>query len=145
MKKTSIIKWFSFIFGIIALAGCKNQSSEESVNPKLISSAEKLFDLNMTASERDSMITSLESQLSDYKIIHSQAIDNSIPPAVWFNPVPAGVVYNEIQKPVNWNLPTHVQMPADKNELAWYSVADLSVLIKTRKISSVDLTRFFLE
>ena len=115
------------------------------LNPNLVSATEKLFDLTMTASERDSMITTLESQLSDYTIIHSQAIDNSVPPAIWFNPVPAGVVYNEIQKPIDWNLPANVAMPADKNELAWYSVADLSVLIKTRKISSVELTRFFLE
>jgi len=83
--------------------------------------------------------------LSDYTIIHNQSFDNSIPPAIWFNPVPAGLVYNEKQKPIDWKLPTQVAMPADKNELAWYSVADLSVLIRTRKISSVDLTRFFLD
>ena len=145
MKSTSIIRWFCFILGIISLAGCKNQSSEKAINANLVSATEKLFDLTMTASERDSMITSLESQLSDYRIIHSQSIDNSVPPAIWFNPVPAGVVYNGIQKAVDWNLPSSVAMPADKNELAWYSVADLSVLIKTRKVSSVELTRFFID
>ena len=145
MKNQSIIFWFAIASGIIILAGCKNQSSEESISPNLVSATEKLFDLKMTSPERDSMITTLESQLSDYVIIHSQSIDNSVPPAIWFNPVPAGVVYNEIQKPIEWNLPANVSMPVDKNELAWYSVADLSVLIKTRKISSVELTRFFIK
>lgn len=145
MKSLSIIFLSAMASGIIILAGCKNQSAKEAVNPNLVSATEKLFDLTLTASERDSMITTLESQLSDYTMIHSQSIDNSIPPAVWFNPVPAGVVYNGIQKPINWNLPAKVLMPADKNELAWYSVADLSVLIKTRQISSVELTRFFIE
>jgi Asp-tRNA(Asn)/Glu-tRNA(Gln) amidotransferase A subunit family amidase len=55
------------------------------------------------------------------------------------------VIYTETQKPIDWKLPASVAMPADKNELSWYSVADLSVLIKTRKISSVELTRFFIE
>jgi Asp-tRNA(Asn)/Glu-tRNA(Gln) amidotransferase A subunit family amidase len=144
MKSSSLILWFVFI-GILCLPGCKHQSVEKSISPYLISATEKLFDLEMTAPERDSMITTLESQLSDYTIIHSQSIDNSVPPAIWFNPVPAGVVYNGVQKPIDWNLPSVVAMPADKNELSWYSVADLSVLIKTRKISSVDLTRFFLD
>jgi Asp-tRNA(Asn)/Glu-tRNA(Gln) amidotransferase A subunit family amidase len=145
MKNQSIIFWFAMASGIISLAGCKNQSSEKTINPSLVSATEKLFDLKMTSPERDSMITSLESQLSDYTIIHSQSIDNSVPPAIWFNPVPSGVIYSETQKPIDWKLPASVSMPADKNELAWYSVADLSVLIKTRQISSVELTRFFLE
>jgi len=145
MKSRLFIVSISFVLGIISLSGCKNQPSEKPVNPNLLSATEKLFDLSLTGSERDSMISMLESQLSDYTIIHSQAIDNSVPPAIWFNPVPAGVVYTETQKPINWKLPSSVAMPEDKNELAWYSVADLSVLIKTRQISSVELTRFFLE
>lgn len=132
------------VFGIVSISGCKNQSTEKRVNPNLVSATEKLFDLTMTAAERDSMISSLESQLRDYKIIHSQVIDNSVPPAIWFNPVPAGVIYTDTQKPIDWKLPANVAMPADKNDLAWCSVADLSVLIKTRKISSVELTEFFL-
>ncbi len=142
MKRTSSL--LCLLFGIIVIAGCKNQSQDKKITPDQIIATEKFFDLKMTASERDSMITALESQLSDYKIIHSQRIDNSVPPAIWFNPVPSGVVYNGIQKTIDWNLSTHVRMPADKNELAWYTVADLSVLIKSRKVSSVELTRYFL-
>ena len=145
MKIPLLNVFFAMTIGIISLAGCKNQSSKEAVNPNLVSATEKLFDLTLDAKERDSMISTLESQLGDYKKIHSQDIDNSVPPAVWFNPVPAGVVYTQTQKPIDWNLPANVAMPADKNELAWYSVADLSVLIHTRKISSVELTRFFLD
>ena len=144
MKIPSHLLWLALL-GIVSLAGCKNQSSEKAVNPNLVSATEKLFDLKMTGPERDSMISALESQLSDYTIIHKQAIDNSVPPAIWFNPVPAGVVYTETQKPIDWKFPSNVLLPADKKELAWYSVADLSVLIRTRKISSVELTRFFID
>lgn len=145
MRNPILIACFILSSGIIVFSGCKNQPAEKDVNPKLISATEKLFDLSMTASERDSMITALESQLSDYKIIHSQVIDNSVPPAIWFNPVPAGVVINETQKPIDWKLPSGMSLPVDKNDLAWYSVADLSVLMRNRSITSVDLTRFFLD
>ncbi|MDO9257057.1 MAG: amidase [Bacteroidales bacterium] len=145
MKTSALIFFIIAVIGIISISGCNNKSVENEVDSNLVSATEKLFDLKMTASERDSMISMLESQLIDYTIIHSQAIDNSIPPAVWFNPVPSGVIYNETQEPIDWQLPASVAMPPDKDELAWYSVADLSVLIKTRKISSVELTRFFID
>jgi len=145
MRKSLLIACFVLASGILTFTGCRNQPAEKAVDSKQISATEKLFDLTMTASERDSMITALESQLSDYKKIHSQTIDNSIPPAIWFNPVPAGVAYADTQKPIDWKLPASVSMPLDKKELAWYSVADLSVLIRTRKITSVELTRFFLD
>lgn len=145
MKNPLYILIISLVMVFISLIGCKNNSSIKAINPNQVSVTEKLFDLTMTGSERDSMISLLEGQLSDYKIIHSQSIDNSIPPAIWFSPVPAGVVYSGIQKPIDWNLSANIKMPADINELAWYSVADLSVLIKTRQISSVELTRFFME
>jgi Asp-tRNA(Asn)/Glu-tRNA(Gln) amidotransferase A subunit family amidase len=132
------------IVTIVAFEGCKNQAQDKKITPNQIIATEKLFDLKMDASERDSMITALESQLSDYTIIHSQNIPNSVPPAIWFNPIPAGVNYNGIQQTINWKLPSNVALPADNNELSWYSVADLSVLIKTKKISSVNLTKFFL-
>ena len=145
MRIYSLSLRLALLLGILYLTGCKNQSAETTVTPNLVSATEKLFNLRMTAPERDSMISSLESQLSDYTIIHSQSIDNSVPPAIWFNPVPAGVIYNGIQKPIDWKLSASASMPADKKDLAWYSVADLSVLIKTRKISSVELTRYFME
>ena len=135
-----------FLLFIILLSATftKPAQAQQTITPTLISSTETLFDLHMSSSERDSMLSMLESQLADYKRIHSQMIDNGVPPAMWFNPVPAGVSYTSAQNTIDWKLPASMEMPADINKLAWYSVADLSVLIRTRKISSVELTRFFL-
>ncbi|MHB8336056.1 MAG: amidase, partial [Ignavibacteriaceae bacterium] len=38
-----------------------------------------------------------------------------------------------------------VKMPKDINDLAYYSVGELGYLLKTRKISSVQLTKFFID
>ncbi len=130
---------------IIVLSSCIKKTNLKNIHQDEVLATEKIFDLTMSTPERDSMIDMLESQLTDYKIIHSQSIDNSVPPALWFNPVPAGINYSDVQLPIDWKLPAKVELPADKNLLAYYTVADLSVLIRTRKISSVDLTRFYLE
>jgi Asp-tRNA(Asn)/Glu-tRNA(Gln) amidotransferase A subunit family amidase len=59
-------------------------------------------------------------------------------------PVLAGMKFSTKQLPVNWNLP-NAKMPLNKNELAFYSLAELASLIKNKKISSVDLTLFFID
>src|SRR5262249_17810023 len=46
--------------------------------------------------------------------------------------------------PITWNIPGHVEMPADSNQLAFYSIAQLSSLLRNHKITSVELTRFFI-
>jgi len=144
MKNSLQFTAIALLAGLCLYTACSRQPAPETIDRDLISSAEHLFDLKMSSPEKDSMIDALETQLADYRIIHSQQIDNSIPPAIWFNPVPAGVVFAGEQKPINWNLPANATMPGDFNELAWYSVADLSVLIRTRKITSVELTKLFL-
>ncbi|HEU4633793.1 MAG TPA: amidase, partial [Flavisolibacter sp.] len=44
-----------------------------------------------------------------------------------------------------WDIPAHVALPSNKNDLAFYTILQLASLIKNKKISSVDLTRFFIE
>ena len=136
--------FFLLLLVLLPALFIKPVQAQKTITPALVSSAETLFDLSMSITERDSMLSMLESLLAGYKRIHSQTIDNGVPTAMWFNPVPAGITYNATQNAIDWKLPANVEMPADINMLAWYPVADLSVLIRTRKISSLALTRFFL-
>jgi hypothetical protein len=48
------------------------------------------------------------------------------------------------QLPVKFNIPPGVDMPVNKNDLAFYSIPQLASLIKNKKISSVELTQFLL-
>jgi len=62
-----------------------------------------------------------------------------------FNPAPYGFTIPAQQQKISWDIPAGVVLPKDKNELAFYSITQLASLIKHRKISSVELTRFFLD
>jgi len=48
------------------------------------------------------------------------------------------------QKPVLFNTPTNISIPKEKEQLAFYSITELASLIKNKKISSEELTRFYL-
>ncbi len=93
--------------------------------------------------ELDSMYRNLQGYLEDYHSNREITIDNSIAPAMYFNPFPlgyeapnaAGII--EFQKSV-------IAKPSDLNDLAYYSISDLGHLIKTRQITSVELTQYYL-
>ena len=68
-----------------------------------------------------------------------------MPLPLWFDPILPGKHFNHKQYPIKWNIPDNVSLPANKNELAFYSISQLASLIKNKKISSVDLTKFFIE
>jgi len=107
--------------------------------------AEKLMDLRFDEKERALMQDELSDQLKNYEMLHQRALPNSIPPAITFNPIPVGFLGETEQRPINWNLPEDVILPASQEELAFYSVAQLAQLIKSRQITSVELTQLYLE
>ncbi len=105
---------------------------------------EELVDLSFSPAERDSMQGGLNDIFNSIKDLHDFPMDNSVPPALIFNPLPIGFLVNSDQKPRNFGLPESVEMPANFNSLAFYSVSDLSVLIKNRKVSSEELTNLYI-
>ena len=67
-----------------------------------------------------------------------------MPPAFNFNPLPAGKIINKVQTPFKTSDYSKTIMPADINQLAYYSIGQLAFLISTKKITSVRLTEFYL-
>ena len=49
------------------------------------------------------------------------------------------------QKKITWDIPWQCELPANRNDLAFYSIPQLASLIKNKKISSVELTKFFID
>ncbi len=110
-----------------------------------IANAEKLYDLSFSSDERDSMIRGINLATDNYKTIHKFELDNSVPPAIIFSPVPVGYKVETDQQKIGWNFSSKVTLPENKEQLCFYSVADLSVLIKEKKITSEELTRIYIE
>ncbi len=114
------------------------------INKEIIESAEKIIGLQFTDAERDSMQDALNDQLVNYGNIRKIKLDNSIPPAIQLNPIPEGFKINTKQKPVAYSSYSYAKMPKNIEDLAYYSVGELARLIKTRQITSTELTRFFI-
>lgn len=130
---------------LLSLFFCADLVAQDTISKKDIVSASKLFHLQFTEKEIDTMYAGVKDNLKVYADMHKTSIQNSIPMSLWQNPVVPGLELPSKQKPIKWKLNKQVQLPQNKQELAFYSVADLAALIKFKKISSVELTRFFID
>lgn len=138
---------FLFLAGIslgFLLAFTFLDDSEAPITSQMIKDAASVIGLEFTQAERDTMIETLSDTREDLQYIRDLKLDNDIPPALSFNPIPAGKQFDFQQRAQNWDLPEDVQLPENRDELAFYSIGELASLIKDRKISSVELTEFFL-
>ncbi|MBI1342561.1 MAG: amidase [Terrimonas sp.] len=136
------MKLFSIL--VLLASGIRLGAQQHQDSIQMIQQTVKLYDLDFTAAEADSMIDNINYNLSLYKGMHKVLPANDIPFPFAFNPLPNGLQVPRQQKTINWQLPPAV-LPANKNDLAFYSILQLASLIKNRKISSVELTKFFLD
>ena len=111
---------------------------------RLVKDALVFYDLQFTDQEVDSMLDGLRRNKDLYARMHQTMPANDLPNTLSFNPVPVGMRIPTKKMRINWNIPTGVELPANREELAFYTIPQLASLIINKKISSVDLTKFFI-
>jgi Asp-tRNA(Asn)/Glu-tRNA(Gln) amidotransferase A subunit family amidase len=131
-----------FIF-IHSITFAQDEKSE--ITKEDIKHAEKIIGINFTDAERDTMLSDVIDNLNSYKNIHKQNIDNSIPPAVLFNPIPVGYKNLEEQKEIEYSDYSSTVLPKNKEDIAFFSIGQLAELIRTKQITSTELTKIYLD
>jgi len=119
--------------------------AQDTITKADINTAAKVIGLQFKPAEIDSMYRDVRGNRNDLMNIRKYALANSVQPAMAYSPVLPGMKFKTTQQPIIWNIPANVKLPANKNDLAFYSVLQLASLIKNKKITSVELTRFFLD
>ena len=136
MKKYSIL--------IALLMGLQSYAQDTIAKNDIVSAA-KLFDLKFTNKEVDTMYAGIKENITVYKNMHQTNLSNSIPMSNWQSPIVPGLQINTKQNKIKWSFNKNITLPTNRADLAFYSVADLSVLIKSKKISVLELTQFFID
>ncbi len=91
------------------------------------------------------MLKSLQEQRESNESIRKVPLPNAVSPALLFNAVPPGMPFDKTRKPFKVSTAGKANLPADREDLAFYTVHQLSRLIHDRKITSLELTRFYLD
>lgn len=110
-----------------------------------VKEAQKITGLEFTHAQADSMLATLNKNVKAYQEIRDLKMPNSVVPSLNFNPIPQGFIPQDKTSGFALGKITPVKMPRDKNELAFYTVRQLAELIRTRQVTSVELTKFFID
>jgi hypothetical protein len=129
------------VFFIICLCSCLSLRAQTRND---LESAARIFDLQFTPQELDTLYSDVVDNVANYKAMHRLSLPNQVPLSLWQNPVLPGMQLNKIQKPILWP-EEKVKKPAQLKDLAFYSVGQLGYLLKTRQVTSLELTQLFIQ
>ena len=115
-------------------------NAQDSISTTTVKQAGLLYDVRFTEQEIDMMLQDLKDNLADYKKIHALQLNNSIAMSAAQRLQPD----NAAQQKINWQYNKNIQLPSNKNELAFYSIQQLGSLLRKKLISSKELTAFFI-
>ena len=119
------------------------------VTREMIDNASIIADVPIADQYKDMMLESLNNFSKDYEMIYELKIGNQVPPAIVFDPVPAGmkVAAATGHAPSKVSAPNVNASGAPKNieDVAFYSVRQLAELVRSKKVSSSALTDMYLQ
>ncbi len=115
------------------------------LDTKHIEAAELIAGLAFTDSERDSLILDVREQRDFILAMRTLGVRNDESPALVFNPLPARFYPDQRQVPIRYVLGAVGPRPANLEELAYEPVSVLAERIRTRQITSEELTRMYID
>ena len=143
----SVRTFISFLLTAAFLIPGITSSAQEKPACDSVDSALKLSSLDLGKVNREWLHEGLTTYQHFYRELRKYPLTNQVPPAVWFNPIPVGkepAGYLNTAAPET-RRPISVSRPANIDLLAYYPVSALAELIRSRQVSSLELTKFFLD
>ncbi|SKB74881.1 amidase [Daejeonella lutea] len=121
------------------------QVDEQKITIAMVKNAQKIIGLEFTDAEADSMLETLETRRKNYGELRKLKMPNAVAPALNFNPLPAGYEFPDKISGFKTAVPSTFKLEGKNDELAYKTIPQLAHLIRTKQISSVELTQFFID
>ncbi len=127
-------------------AGAKKMGK---ITRKILAAAEDLAGVHFTDAHRDQALKGLASVRDDYVRLREIPLANDVPPALRFDPRPAGFAGDgarpgEPDRTFQASSGIAAPLPTDHGDLAYLPLLDLARLVQSRQITSSELTHLYL-
>lgn len=106
--------------------------------------ASRISGLSFTPKERKMMVQGVKRNRSRFEELRGISIENRVPPAIAFNPILPGMKFDK-KKGFRLSKRPKISAPENIEDVAFYRLTDLAQLIRTRQISSTELTRMYID
>lgn len=143
-QATSFRRMILIVSSTLLWMGAFAQEESKKVTKEDIERAETISGLEFNDAKRDSMLNNLNNYRNSYEAIRKVGLTNNVPPAFQFNPVPVGLKIESAKKPFKMSSYKGTKRPANLEDVAFYSIGQLAELLRTKQITSVELTGMYL-
>ncbi len=142
MNKTKLI---GLVIGTFLLGAFTYQQVVKVITAADVRGAANIAGLEFTQSEIDSLLPGLDDYRKSYEAIRKVNLPNSASLPLIFNPIPPGYQLPPASFMGGFSSSGNAQLPNNMDDLAYYSISQLSKLIIGKKITSEELTKYFIE
>jgi Asp-tRNA(Asn)/Glu-tRNA(Gln) amidotransferase A subunit family amidase len=116
------------------------------VTPAMIKQAEWIAGLELTDKERESTAKALQESLNWFEALRAVEVGYDVPPAVAFDPAPGLRPARDVKRNQATPIESHAPKRPDSEEvLAFLPVTELSALVRSRQVTSTELTKLYLD
>ncbi|MEY4931211.1 MAG: hypothetical protein RI909_1935 [Bacteroidota bacterium] len=119
-------------------------SSRGKIKSHHIRAAQKINGLSFSREEIKTMKAYLNENKKGFDSMRALPLAYEVTPAIYFDPRPDNFQFKKRDQVSDWNFQDHVVLPATDEEIAFMTVAQLSTLIKQKKLTSTRLTNIYL-
>jgi Asp-tRNA(Asn)/Glu-tRNA(Gln) amidotransferase A subunit family amidase len=124
----------------------KDDSGFPPITVEMIEQAAAISGLKFTEEQRKTMIEGLIGQRDAIVTVRKMALPNAVAPSLVFDPVPPGAKLETERKPIKLGPAPSVAglSLSEEEKLAFSTVRQLSELLRTKKVTSTELTKLYL-
>ena len=120
-------------------------AGESRITLAMVADAMKLSGLEFSETELKSMVDAANQNLTRYEELRAIHIPNDVSPPFHFSPIVPGIDVNKTRMPFRLSAAPAVKRPANLEQVAFWPVRHLAELIRTKQVTSLELTRMYLE
>jgi len=116
----------------------------DKVTLEMVTDALRLSGIDLTEEERKALVDGANQNLVRYREVRAIHIPNDVSPPFHFSPLVPGLQVNRKKLPFVLSAATAIKRPAQFEDVAFWPVRHLAELVRTRQVTSVELTEMYL-
>jgi Asp-tRNA(Asn)/Glu-tRNA(Gln) amidotransferase A subunit family amidase len=129
-----------------ALIAQAQQQPQSGVTAEMIKQAEWISGIKLSDADRERLAQGLGQTIRSFEQLRGIKLDNGVPPAVNFHPAPWQRPNGNVARgSVEATTTESPKKPDSADDLAFLPLTSLAGLVRTKQVSSVELTKLYLE
>jgi Asp-tRNA(Asn)/Glu-tRNA(Gln) amidotransferase A subunit family amidase len=120
------------------------EAGADRITLAMVTDALKLSGIELAEADRQAIVDAANTNLERMEELRGLHIRNDVSPPYHFSPVVPGMTVDRTRRPWVLSKAPPLKRPANLEEAAFWPVRHLAELVRTRQVTSVELTRMYL-